>query len=149
MRTPGLGLSRRNSTSGVLPIAWTMSPYLPPQGLLSRRGSSTSESVVPRSAHEVRVSVRIRRRAAAEELERLWAGVPELVGRARRDHDRVAGGHVGLLVAQLHPAASAREQVDLLGNLVEVLLGLGAGRHGCLGQALVDRVPGGRAGQLA
>src|SRR4051812_30374447 len=47
MRTPGFGLSRRNSTSGVLPIASTMSPYLPPQGLLSRRGSSTSESVVP------------------------------------------------------------------------------------------------------
>jgi hypothetical protein len=31
----------------VLPIAWTMSPYFPPHGLLSRRGSSTSESVVP------------------------------------------------------------------------------------------------------
>src|SRR5918994_2404019 len=41
MRTPGLGLSRRSSTSGVLPIAWTMSPYLPPHGLLSRRGSIT------------------------------------------------------------------------------------------------------------
>src|ERR671911_1815702 len=46
MRTPGFGLRRRSSTSGVLPIAWTMSPYFPPHGLLSRRGSSTSESVV-------------------------------------------------------------------------------------------------------
>ena len=42
----GLGLSLRSSTSGVFPIACTMSPYLPPHGRLSRRGSSTSESVV-------------------------------------------------------------------------------------------------------
>src|SRR6266480_6238306 len=47
MRTPGLGESRRSSTSGVCPIACTMSAYLPPQGRLSRRGSIiASESVV-------------------------------------------------------------------------------------------------------
>src|SRR5215210_6904806 len=47
MRTPALGLRRLSSTSGVFPIAWTMSPYLPPHGRLSRRGSSiASESVV-------------------------------------------------------------------------------------------------------
>src|SRR3954468_18601734 len=47
MRTPGLGLSRLNSTRGVLPIAWTMSPYFPPHGRLPRPGSIiASESVV-------------------------------------------------------------------------------------------------------
>src|SRR3954469_5108368 len=49
MRTPGFGDRRFNSTSGVLPIAWTMSPYFPPHGRLSRRGSIiASESVVRR-----------------------------------------------------------------------------------------------------
>src|SRR3954447_12666107 len=47
MRTPGFGDRRFSSTRGVLPIAWTMSPYLPPQGRLPRCGSSiASESVV-------------------------------------------------------------------------------------------------------
>src|SRR5438045_3569457 len=49
MRTPGFGERRFSSTRGVLPIAWTMSPYFPPQGRLSRRGSIiASESVVSR-----------------------------------------------------------------------------------------------------
>src|SRR3954462_14155208 len=49
MRTPGLGENRLSSTSGVWPIAWTMSPYLPPHGRLSRRGSIiASKSGVPR-----------------------------------------------------------------------------------------------------
>jgi hypothetical protein len=67
---------------------------------------------------------------------------------AGRDDDRVAGGDVGLLVAQLHPAAARGEQVDLLGLAVVVLLGVRARRHGRLGEALVDRVAGRRAGQL-
>ena len=47
MRTPGLGDSRLSSTSGVLPIAATMSAYLPPHGRFSSSGSSiASESVV-------------------------------------------------------------------------------------------------------
>src|SRR3954447_16361130 len=149
MRTPGLGLSRRNSTRGVLPIAWTMSPYLPPQGLLSRRGSSTSESVVTGIIDDEGVVVRVRRGAAAQEAERLRARVPQLVGRSGRDHHGVAGRHVGLVVAQLHPAAARREEVDLLGDAVVVLLGLRAGRHCRLGQALVRRVAGRGAGQLA
>src|SRR5829696_3700333 len=70
MRTPGLGLRRRSSTSGVFPIAWTMSAYLPPQGRLSRR-SSTSESVVPAGGQK--------RRSAARH--------------GRQDHDRVGLGH--------------------------------------------------------
>ncbi len=48
MRTLGLGEIRLSSTSGVLPMAWTMSPYLPPQGRVSRSGAPiASESVVP------------------------------------------------------------------------------------------------------
>src|SRR5215210_4325833 len=99
MRTPGLGLSRRSSTSGVFPIAWTMSPYLPPQGLLSRPGSSTSESVVPGhpgSPDDERIVVRVRRRAAAQELQGLAARVAELVRLSRWDHHCVTGGHRGL-----------------------------------------------------
>src|SRR5581483_8120062 len=47
MRTPGRGERRFSSTRGVCPIAWTMSPYLPPHGRLSRRGSIiASKSVV-------------------------------------------------------------------------------------------------------
>src|SRR4051795_4644394 len=47
MRTPGLGLSRLSSTSGVLPIAWTRSPYRPPHGRFSRGGSGTTQRIVP------------------------------------------------------------------------------------------------------
>src|SRR3954447_26014126 len=149
MRTPGFGLSRRNSTSGVLPIAWTMSPYMPPQGLLSRRGSSTSESVVPRLRDEERVLVRVRGRAAAQEAERLGSCVPQLVSRSGWNHDGVARRHLGVLVAQPHAAVSAREEVDLLGHPVVVLLGVGTGWHGRPGEALVHRLAGRRAGQLA
>src|SRR5579875_840277 len=37
IRTPGLGLRRLSSISGVWPIDWMMSPYRPPQGLFWRR----------------------------------------------------------------------------------------------------------------
>src|ERR671930_883903 len=48
MRTPGFGERRLSSTKGVCPMACTMSPYFPPQGRLSRRGSIiASKSVVP------------------------------------------------------------------------------------------------------
>src|SRR5918998_3873792 len=60
MRTPGLGDRRFSSTSGVLPIARTMSPYFPPQGRFSRPGGCiTSESVAVRSRakHVVSASV--------------------------------------------------------------------------------------------
>src|ERR687884_1414828 len=57
MRTPGLGDSRRSSTSGVWPMAATMSAYFPPQGRLSRRGSIiASKSVVRESAGGARGS---------------------------------------------------------------------------------------------
>src|ERR671914_2337402 len=103
MRTPGLGLRRRNSTSGVLPIAWTMSPYLPPQGRVSSPGSSTSESVVrcraglegdvlltePGLLRQDGVLVRVGGRAAAQEAQRLVPGRPHLVADARGGHDRL------------------------------------------------------------
>src|SRR5688572_9747056 len=70
---PGLGLSRLSSTSGVFPIGWMMSPYLPPQGRLTRRDSSTSESVA-------------------------WArdGAGSAAGHPRQDHDRVLRGDRGV-----------------------------------------------------
>ena len=42
MRTPGLGESRFSSTSGVCPIARTMSEYLPPHGRFSSEGPSVT-----------------------------------------------------------------------------------------------------------
>ncbi len=46
IRTPGLGDRRGSSTSGVLPIDCTMSPYRPPQGLfLSGWAAITSGNI--------------------------------------------------------------------------------------------------------
>src|ERR1039458_1468728 len=46
MRTPGFGERLGNSTSGVLPIDCTMSPYRPPQGLLLTRSAGiTSRNI--------------------------------------------------------------------------------------------------------
>src|ERR1700761_842824 len=49
-RTPGFGLRRFSSTSGVWPIAWMMSPYRPPQGLFSRRSAAIASGSVARRA---------------------------------------------------------------------------------------------------
>ena len=48
-----------------------------------------------------------------------------------------------------HAPAPLCEEVDLLGNPVEVLVRRAAGRDGRLGKALVDRRPDRRAGDLA
>src|ERR671923_371030 len=156
MRTPGFGLSRLSSTSGVLPIAWMMSPYLPPHGRLSSRGSSTSESVVPLHGARIalllgdhRVVVRVGRSAAAQEPERLGGRVPELLAHARWDHHAGACLHVALPLAEAHPPASVGEEVDLLALAVEVLGRLAARVDRRLGKALVDRVSPGRPGHLA
>src|SRR5437763_15548255 len=75
MRTPGFGESRRSSTSGVWPIAWTMSAYLPPHGRLSRRGSIiASKSVVAAKACPAT-------KAASA------------AGHRRQDHQRVSVAH--------------------------------------------------------
>src|SRR3954451_961822 len=105
MWTSGLGLSERSRTSGVLPIAWTMSPYFPPHGRLSSRGSKASERVVLLLEHH-RVGIGVPGRAAAQQPQRLRAGAPELVAHAGRYHDRVAGGDRALLVAQAHAAGA-------------------------------------------
>src|SRR5918999_2042219 len=105
MRTPGFGLRRRNSTSGVLPIAWTMSPYLPPHGLVSSPGSSTSESVV--------------RCRAVLEGNVLLTGYPGFIGRRLADRLLEAGASITALV-EPRMAATAREAS---GGRVEVLEG--------------------------
>ena len=88
-------------------------------------------------------------RAAAEQHERLRAGVEELVRRARGDHHGVPGAHVGLLVAEPHAARAGDEVVDLLRDPVEVLDRLAAGRDRRLGQRLVDAVAARDARELA
>src|SRR4051795_8150417 len=76
MRTPGLGDRRFSSTSGVLPIASTISPYLPPHGLLSRSGPSTaSESVAMVGSGE-----RVRSRAVKGGRV-LLTGFPGFIGK--------------------------------------------------------------------
>src|SRR5919106_4643543 len=114
MRTPGLGLKRRNSTSGVLPIAWTMSPYLPPQGRVSSPGSNTSESVV--------------RCRAVLEGNVLLTGYPGFIGRRLADRLVEAGASVTALV-EPRMAAAAREasggRVELVeGDIAQRRLGL-------------------------
>src|SRR5919106_2440711 len=105
MRTPALGLRRRSSTSGVLPIAWTMSPYLPPHGLLSRRGSSTSESVV--------------RCRAVFDGQVLLTGYPGFIGRRLADRLAEGGARVTALV-EPRMAAAARE---VSGGRVQIVEG--------------------------
>src|SRR5918999_790633 len=140
MRTPGLGLRRRNSTSGVLPIAWTMSPYLPPQGRVLSPGSSTSESVVrcraglegdvlltePGLLRQDGVLVRVGGRAAAQEAQRLVPGRPHLVADAGSDHDRGARPDLPLVSGEPHASVAVREEVDLLPLAGEVLRGRAA-----------------------
>src|SRR3954466_10014492 len=113
MCTPDLGLSERSSTSGVLPIAWITSPYFPPHGRFSSRGSKASESVVLLLQHHS-VGIRVPGRAAAQQPQRLGAGAPELVAQPGRDHDGVAGADRALLVAKAHPPGAVGEEVDLL-----------------------------------
>src|SRR5918992_5662458 len=117
MRTPGLGLRRRNSTRGVLPIAWTMSPYLPPQGRVSSPGSNTSESVV--------------RCRAVLEGHVLLTGYPGFIGRRLADRLVDAGARVTALV-EPRMAAVAREasagRIEVLeGDISKRRLGLADG----------------------
>src|SRR5436190_11676321 len=100
MRTPGLGESRLSSTSGVLPMASTMSPYLPPHGLLSRPGSSiASESVA--------TGERVPCRAVAGSRI-LLTGFPGFIGRRLADRLRADGASLTALV-EPRMADTARE----------------------------------------
>src|ERR687892_1247346 len=122
MRTPGLWLKRRNSTSGVLPIAWTMSPYLPPQGRVSSPGSNTSESVV--------------RCRAVLEGNVLLTGYPGFIGRRLADR-LVEAGVRGTALVERRMAAAAREAS---GGRVEVVEGDIAQRRLGLAGADWDRL---------
>src|SRR3954467_11213275 len=88
-RTPGLGLSRLSSTSGVLPIAWTRSPYRPPHGRFWRGGTGTSKRIVKAGA---RLAPALTARPDLR-LERLLERRGSLEARGLRggDLDRLAG----------------------------------------------------------
>src|SRR3954452_9696964 len=120
MRTPGCGERRLSSTRGVFPIASTMSPYLPPQGLLSRPGSSiASESVA--SAERVPC-----RAVAAGRV--LLTGFPGFIGR-RLAHRLLRDGASLTALVEPRMADVARETAPeglevLEGDITEQRLGL-------------------------
>src|SRR4051794_37190686 len=93
-RTPGLGLRRRSSTSGVLPIACTMSAYRPPQGRFSRGGTDTSRRIVPGLAIRSTRALSLRSRLDGL-LER--RGGLEARHLGGRDHHGLAGLRVATL----------------------------------------------------
>src|SRR5215208_2734330 len=103
IRTPGRGESRLSSTSGVLPIASTMSPYLPPQGLLSRRGSSIASKSV--ASVDRREAVRCR---AVERGRVLLTGFPGFIGR-RLAARLVEEGATVVALVEPRMAEAARE----------------------------------------
>src|SRR5829696_8964575 len=76
MRTPGFGDNRLSSTSGVWPIAWTMSPYLPPQGRFSSSGPSIASE-----------RIAWRRSPGASDAAGALRALP--AGHRRQDHERV------------------------------------------------------------
>src|SRR5919198_487598 len=120
MRTPGLGESRLSSTSGVWPMASTMSPYLPPQGLLPRSGSSiASESV----ASGERVPCR-----AVASGRVLLTGFPGFIGRRLAERLLADGATLTVLVEPRRAAApreAAAEGLEVLeGDISQRHLGL-------------------------
>src|SRR4051794_12012245 len=66
------------------------------------------------------VLVRVRGRTAAQQDQRLLAGVDELVLGPGRDHGAVAGDDVALLVAEAQPSAAGGEEIELLADAVVV-----------------------------
>src|SRR5829696_1443456 len=94
MRTPGFGDSRLSSTSGVWPIAWTMSAYLPPQGRFSSSGPSIASERIATGREQPTYPPRARRKGRAHR-ERGAARCPlasrrSAPGHRRQDHERVA-----------------------------------------------------------
>src|SRR3954466_5969634 len=120
MRTPGCGERRFSSPRGVFPVASTMSPYLPPQGLLSRPGSSiASESVA--SAERVPC-----RAVAAGRV--LLTGFPGFIGRRLADRLLRDGARLTALVEpRMTDVArdAAPEGLEVLeGDITQQRLGL-------------------------
>src|SRR3954451_19944938 len=125
MRTPGRGDSRLSSTSGVLPIASTMSPYLPPHGLFSRPGSSiASESVATAGSAEWLPS------GAVAGGRVLLTGCPGFIGRRLAARLLTDGASITALVEPRMVEAAreaAIEGIEVLeGDITEHRLGLDA-----------------------
>src|SRR5213076_810167 len=113
MRTPGFGDRRFSSTRGVLPIAWTMSPYLPPQGRLPRCGSSiASESVVLQLGYVV-LWQSVLTRARYEQFQVI--GARRHLGRLLVDYLVGKGRQRQPAAEHLHLAATVSEPRALLG----------------------------------
>src|SRR5947209_5284234 len=83
------------------------------------------------------VVVRVRRRTAAQQHERIGSCVPELVWLPGRDYHAVPGHDLALVVAEAHPPRAGDEVVQLLGPRVVMLGGLTTCGDRGLGQALV------------
>src|SRR4051794_18633656 len=116
MRTPGLGERRLSSTSGVLPIAWMMSPYRPPHGRFCSSCAIASGSVVASG------NVVERRIEGAETLPLLPVRL-----------DPPAHG--------VYPTGGAHARRDGLGRVREHASRDAAEQRGAVGGALLDREP--------
>lgn len=79
--------------------------------------------------------MRIRRRAAAEQAQRLSSG--DLMPGSRRNEDGGAGGDGAFLAIDLHRAVTFEDEIELLAQLVEMPLCGAAHRHRRLGQRLI------------
>src|SRR4051812_33227588 len=122
-RTPSAGAGTDGAAAGAeavvtaMPTPSVRGAFRTSGGCLKRRPATALSSPALRASssgpREHRVLVRVRRRAAAQEHERLARGGPELGRRAGRDHDAVAGAAGALLPAQPHAPGARREEVDL------------------------------------
>src|SRR5918998_817547 len=95
------GVSSSPTASDVLLAVVMSAAYPAAPGTEHRRGLGAGQDGV---------LMRVRRRAAAEQDERLGTVVDELVLGAGRDHDHVTRAHAGLLAGQPHAAGAGREE---------------------------------------
>jgi hypothetical protein len=127
---------------------WTPGSILLPCPQPSLLGMCPSRSA-PSVFEQFRVRMRVGRRAAAQEYQRLSLVRPQFVRNARWYDDAVPGPHWVLLVAESHPAAPVGEQIDLLAPVMKVGDRRAPRRYDRLSQALVARVSRRDTGQLA
>src|SRR5215218_683191 len=109
------GVVARAAASGC-PTAVVMARGYPGQAAPHPGEAPGSRRSAPWSARSRQhgVLVRVRRRAAAQQHERLRAVVDEPVLGAGPDDDGVAGPDGGLLAGEDHAAGAGGEEVDLL-----------------------------------
>ena len=88
---------------------------------------------------EERVLVAVRRRAGAQEAETSVVAGADLVPRAGRDENRIAGSDVPPLALELHLARAVDNDVDLLALCVVVALRRLARLQRRLGERLLTR----------